>query len=124
MSIRVYDNELSNKIKASALHIKFIPGTMCALRCILECSFDAYVSLSVSIFCVLNFLYVLTYKTAASSIERMSAASCAQTNPVSPNPAGNTLFPAGLQKLQMRKASPVISQIFFSDLRNNLIELL
>lgn len=47
----------------------------------------SYASLGVSVLCMLNFLYVLTYKTAASNIERMSATGCAQTNPVSPKTA-------------------------------------
>lgn len=46
-----------------------------------------YAFLGVTFFCVFNFLYVLAYKTAASSIERMSATGCAQTSPVSPKTA-------------------------------------
>lgn len=75
----------------------------------MECPFDVYASLGVSVFCVLNFLYVLTYKTAASNIERMSATGCAQTNPVSPktafrmNRAGMKIIPC-LLKLMTSEA--------------------
>lgn len=65
--------------------------------------FIFYAPFGVSVFCVLNFLYVLIYKTAASNIDRMSASGCAQTNPVSPkttfkmNRAGMKIIPCLLK---------------------------